>query len=128
MKLDVNRLNHLRMIRRDRLAACRAAADDRLELRDRLRDLERHRARIEMNHGPDREAEALDGTNRRIEAAKRELAEMTDRENELAQASSTAGQTFQRALEYAQAKGLDLPDDLRPQDFGAPAAPVQENA
>lgn len=121
MRYDPSRLTHLRQIARDRRAAYRAASDDRADAREKLRDLERDRQRIVMNFGENREPEALAALDRRIKTAKADLAAMDDRANELASASSIAGQTFQRALEHAQEAGLDLPDDLRPRDFGAAA-------
>lgn len=118
MKLDPDRLHHLRRLHRDRKAAFQAANDDRLEQRDKVLNLERERQRIEHNFGP-REAKGLAEIDDKIADAKAELSAMTDRENELATASSTAGATFQRALEYAQVEGLDLPDDLKPRAFGS---------
>lgn len=126
MRLDVSRLIHLRRLHRDRLAAYRAANDHRLEQREQVQDLERERAVFVMNHGEGREAEALAALDKRITAAKADLAAMTEREAELASASSTAGRTFASALEFAQEQGLDLPDDMKPKPYGAPARPVTE--
>lgn len=124
MRLDVNRLHRLRRIARDRKALWRAASDDRFEQRERLQDLQRSRQRIEQNTGPTREPEALADLDNRIKAARAELAAMQDREAELATASNSAGRTFQRAVDFTQEAGLDLPDDMKPRNFGAPAAPA----
>lgn len=127
MRLDVNRLHHLRQIHKDRLAAFRAASDDRLDQRDKLKHLERARAQIRVNYRETEAQDALADLDRRIDAARSELNAMQDRENETAAASSTSARTFQAALEFAQAQGLPLPDDLRPRNYGAPAAPARED-
>ncbi len=127
MKLDPDRLHHLRRLHRDRKAAFQAANDDRLEQREKVLNLERERQRIENNFGP-REAKRLAEIDKKIADAKAELSAMTDRENELAAASTTAGATFQKALKFAQEADLDLPDDLRPRAFGSAAIGEQEVA
>lgn len=125
MKLDPARLMHLRQIARDRKAAFRAAHDDRLDLREKVQHLERDRARMAQNYRPRDAADALDEMDKKIAAAREELTAMQDRVDELASASSTDGQAFQRAVEHAREVGLDLPDDLRPRTYGAPAAPAE---
>lgn len=128
MKYDVMRLHHLRRLHRERLAAVRAAADERLDLRDKLLGLQRDHQRITHAYRPGDAGAALTEIDRRIAAIREEMASMTDRENELATANSIAGQTFQRALEFAREHGLDLPDDLKPPTFGNPVLTTTENA
>ena len=128
MKLDPARLQHLREIARNRKGAYLAANDDRLDLREKISRLDRDRALMGQNYHPRDCEEALAAMDERIESARKELAAMQDREKELAQLSSTAGRTFQAALEFAQQAGLQLPDDLRPRTFGAPAPLNAEGA
>src|SRR6056297_1901179 len=109
MKLDVSRLDHLRRLHRNRKAAYEAAFADRQEQRDLLRGLELDRQRLAQGYNPGAHADAFVDLDRRIAAAKTELEAMQEREVELAEVSATAGQTFRRALEHAQAEGLDLP-------------------
>lgn len=128
MRLDVNRLHHLRRIAGDRKSLWRAADADRAEQRERLQTMQRERQRIEHAYGETREPEALAALDERIETTKADLAAMQARTDELAAASSTAGATFARALDFAQEAGLDLPDDLKPRSYGAAAHTAREGA
>lgn len=128
MKLDVSRLDHLRQIAKDRKAAYRAAADGRLDQREKILRLERDRALMAQNYTPRDAADALDEMDKKIAAAKVDLAAMVEREAELAELSSTAGRTAQTALDYAREVGLELPPDMQPRTFGAPAPLNAEGA
>ena len=121
MKLDPTRLQHLRQIATNRKATFRAASDDRHDQREKLQRLERDRSQHVASFGT-REAEALEKLDARIASARAELSAMQERCGELAAASSTAGQTFERALEHARETGLDLPDDLKERAYALQGA------
>ncbi len=123
MKYDVSRLHHLQRLHRERLAAVRAATDERLDLREKLFRLQRDHQRITQAYRPGDADAALTEIDRKIEAIRKEMASISDRQDEFAIANSAAGNTFQRALEFAREQGLDLPDELKPRAFGAPGAP-----
>ena len=120
MKLDPTRLQHLRRIAGDKRATYQAALDARLEAREKMLQLQRERDQLAQVYDPRTHEKASADFAERIAAARKDMENLQERETDLAQASSTAASTFARALEFAQAEGMELPADLRPRAYGAP--------